>query len=204
LLAAGQDLWLPEIRGCLLRGDSACRLVLIDKKVELQVGTSFSSREREVLVDGGLLTWEAKARSSSGRTVTDRCRYHQFPHFHDMRPPRLPSKTIGSRTIRDIGHQPVHAHVGHSGPTVTSGRPTMDKVDKLSGSLDEGRVTFDRRPETPAQDPVCGKQLQPEGAVVSSEHQGVRVYFCSEDCKRKFEAHPDAYSPPLPVLHDPP
>jgi YHS domain-containing protein len=72
----------------------------------------------------------------------------------------------------------------------------MGNVDKVSGSLDEGRVTFERRPETPFQDPVCRRQLQPEGAV-SAEHRGVRVYFCSEDCKREFEAHPDAYSPSL-------
>jgi hypothetical protein len=45
----------PDIRASLLRGEPACRAILTENQVELQVASSLSSREREVLVDGGLL-----------------------------------------------------------------------------------------------------------------------------------------------------
>lgn len=45
-------------------------------------------------------------------------------------------------------------------------------------------------------DPVCGMEVDPENAAGSSTYQGVTYYFCSEDCKRQFDADPSKYAPP--------
>src|SRR3954465_5064801 len=44
-----------------------------------------------------------------------------------------------------------------------------------------------------AKDPVCGMQVKVEGAKWTSEHEGTRWYFCSEGCKKRFEADPAKY-----------
>ncbi len=42
-------------------------------------------------------------------------------------------------------------------------------------------------------DVVCGMQVEPAKAAGSSEYQGKTHYFCSLDCKKKFDANPDQY-----------
>jgi Cu+-exporting ATPase len=42
-------------------------------------------------------------------------------------------------------------------------------------------------------DPVCGMQVKVETAKWTSEHAGERWYFCSEGCRKKFEADPAKY-----------
>jgi Cu+-exporting ATPase len=42
-------------------------------------------------------------------------------------------------------------------------------------------------------DPVCGKDLQPTSAAGSAVREGKTFYFCSSDCKVKFEAEPEKY-----------
>lgn len=42
-------------------------------------------------------------------------------------------------------------------------------------------------------DPVCGMQVDDQDAVHRSEYLGVEYYFCSEDCKHKFEQRPEDY-----------
>ncbi len=39
-------------------------------------------------------------------------------------------------------------------------------------------------------DPVCGKDLQPTTAATSIVREGKTIYFCSGECKTKFEAEP--------------
>lgn len=41
-------------------------------------------------------------------------------------------------------------------------------------------------------DPVCGKTVGTNGAK-SSIHDGQVYYFCSQDCRERFEAAPDRY-----------
>jgi len=41
-----------------------------------------------------------------------------------------------------------------------------------------------------ALDPVCGMQVQTSNAPASLLHDGVRVYFCSDRCAKRFEADP--------------
>ena len=43
-------------------------------------------------------------------------------------------------------------------------------------------------------DPVCGMEVDPENAAGSSTYQGVTYYFCSEDCRARFDADPAKYT----------
>ena len=72
--------------------------------------------------------------------------------------------------------------------------------DAETGSLDEGRVSFERKPENEDQppralmrDPVCGMDVDPAGAAAHSEYRAVPYYFCSVACKRQFDSHPTRY-----------
>ncbi|MGQ9634659.1 MAG: YHS domain-containing protein [Bryobacteraceae bacterium] len=42
-------------------------------------------------------------------------------------------------------------------------------------------------------DPVCGMQIDPAKAAGKSEYKGQTFYFCSDHCKRKFDAAPESY-----------
>ena len=42
-------------------------------------------------------------------------------------------------------------------------------------------------------DPVCGMSIDPQRAAAVSEHQGRTYYFCSEECKQKFDRDPQRY-----------
>lgn len=42
-------------------------------------------------------------------------------------------------------------------------------------------------------DPVCKMEVNPMSAEAQSEWGGQSFYFCSQACKRKFDAHPEQY-----------
>jgi Cu+-exporting ATPase len=42
-------------------------------------------------------------------------------------------------------------------------------------------------------DPVCKMEVNPASAEAQSEYEGQTFYFCSEACKRKFDADPKRY-----------
>jgi len=42
-------------------------------------------------------------------------------------------------------------------------------------------------------DPVCGMDVDPATARFRSEYRGAEYYFCSESCKRAFDANPQKY-----------
>lgn len=44
-------------------------------------------------------------------------------------------------------------------------------------------------------DPVCGMDIDKDGAVASTEYGGQRLYFCSDDCLKEFEANPELWQP---------
>lgn len=50
--------------------------------------------------------------------------------------------------------------------------------------------------ETKVQDPVCGMEIDPAAAAGHSEHNGATIYFCSADCKEKFDDDPARYTQP--------
>jgi len=39
-------------------------------------------------------------------------------------------------------------------------------------------------------DPVCGTMLDPGEAAAMTTYESRHVYFCSDDCRREFEASP--------------
>ena len=43
-------------------------------------------------------------------------------------------------------------------------------------------------------DPVCGMGVDPQKAGKKSEYKGQRYYFCSDQCKGKFDRNPEQYS----------
>jgi Cu+-exporting ATPase len=43
-------------------------------------------------------------------------------------------------------------------------------------------------------DPVCGMDVDERGAKVTSQHQGRTIYFCSTECKQKFDQNPERYA----------
>ena len=42
-------------------------------------------------------------------------------------------------------------------------------------------------------DPVCGMEVEPDDAAGESEFQGTTYYFCSNECKQKFDQKPQAF-----------
>lgn len=42
-------------------------------------------------------------------------------------------------------------------------------------------------------DPVCKMEVNPASAEAQSEYEGQTFYFCSMECKRKFDADPKRY-----------
>ena len=43
-------------------------------------------------------------------------------------------------------------------------------------------------------DPVCGMTVDEEQAAGKSGYKGEMFYFCSQDCKTKFDSHPAEYA----------
>ncbi len=43
-----------------------------------------------------------------------------------------------------------------------------------------------------AVDPVCGMQIDPAKAAGKSDYKGKTYYFCSDHCKKTFDANPEA------------
>ena len=43
-------------------------------------------------------------------------------------------------------------------------------------------------------DPVCGMHVDPHNAPAQSNYDGKTYYFCSEECKRTFDATPEQYT----------
>ncbi len=50
-------------------------------------------------------------------------------------------------------------------------------------------------PPDRAIDPVCGMTIQTAGAK-SAVYGGQAYYFCSQDCRQKFESNPASYAEP--------
>jgi Cu+-exporting ATPase len=42
-------------------------------------------------------------------------------------------------------------------------------------------------------DPVCKMEVNPASAAAQSEYEGQSFYFCSAECKRRFDADPARY-----------
>jgi YHS domain-containing protein len=42
-------------------------------------------------------------------------------------------------------------------------------------------------------DPVCGMMVDPESAAASTTYESQEIHFCSDQCRREFEANPGRY-----------
>jgi YHS domain-containing protein len=49
-----------------------------------------------------------------------------------------------------------------------------------------------------ATDPVCGMQVETQHAPAVVEHAGVRISFCSDHCRARFDRDPGRYLDPVP------
>ena len=45
-------------------------------------------------------------------------------------------------------------------------------------------------------DPVCGRQVDEKTATAKINYKGREYQFCSQDCKRQFDQHPESYVHP--------
>jgi Cu+-exporting ATPase len=43
-------------------------------------------------------------------------------------------------------------------------------------------------------DPVCRMYIDAETAAIKSEYNGKTYYFCSDGCKKAFDANPEKYA----------
>jgi Cu+-exporting ATPase len=62
--------------------------------------------------------------------------------------------------------------------------------------LDDGRVSFGdpaAEAHTLVEDPVCGKQLRRMDAEAATDYHGHLYYFCSLECKQRFQVGPNRY-----------
>ncbi len=50
-------------------------------------------------------------------------------------------------------------------------------------------------------DPVCGMMIERDTAAGKTVYQSEEVYFCSDSCRRTFEAEPERF---VPERHEPP
>jgi YHS domain-containing protein len=49
------------------------------------------------------------------------------------------------------------------------------------------------RKEAMERDPVCGMEVDPKRVTDKSEYEGNMYYFCSADCKHRFDMEPEMY-----------
>jgi Cu+-exporting ATPase len=50
-------------------------------------------------------------------------------------------------------------------------------------------------------DPVCGMSINPNEALAQTNYRGQTYYFCSQECKEKFEKQPEKYTAQVPEPH---
>ncbi len=48
-------------------------------------------------------------------------------------------------------------------------------------------------PQEEVKDPVCGMKIKTSEAKFKTEYKGITYYFCSSDCKAKFDKEPEKY-----------
>jgi YHS domain-containing protein len=86
-----------------------------------------------------------------------------------------------------------YLHAGHGPPPVpTPASAAMPKAAKTTMPA----VAHTSQTSGQAVDPVCGMEVDIKEATTAArkaEHQGVIYYFCSDDCKKKFDAKPGEY-----------
>ena len=72
----------------------------------------------------------------------------------------------------------------------------MGEAEEVGADI-EPPIDFDpsteERPRVLSRDPVCGTEVDPEGAPARSVHRGVVYFFCRRACAFEFESDPTRY-----------
>jgi P-type Cu+ transporter len=71
------------------------------------------------------------------------------------------------------------------------------------GQLEDGSRGEMAEQKIMERDPVCGMQVDPASARAKSEYGGRTYFFCCAGCATKFEAAPEEYLKPRPILSGP-
>jgi len=69
-------------------------------------------------------------------------------------------------------------------------KPCEKPCCKKSGDTESAAPTAS--PEA-SLDPVCGMDVEVEGAKYNSEYNGKTYYFCNETCKERFDKDPSKF-----------
>lgn len=81
-----------------------------------------------------------------------------------------------------------------------SDEATMSGLATLPEDGPNMKPTHSHQHDTPAEgvtrDPVCGMAVNPQSGKHVAEHDGHTYHFCSESCRERFVADPDAYRTP--------
>ncbi|MDA1036140.1 MAG: HAD-IC family P-type ATPase, partial [Chloroflexi bacterium] len=72
--------------------------------------------------------------------------------------------------------------VAPAAPVVEVGKPREEAKEKK-----------EERTMATVKDPVCGMDIDPEGAAAHEEYEGTTYHFCSQACHEKFVAEPSQY-----------
>jgi len=65
--------------------------------------------------------------------------------------------------------------------------PAIKLADGTDGPVFERRTTMEK-------DVVCGMDVEPGQAAATTQYQGKTYYFCSKECKTRFDANPSQYA----------
>lgn len=98
--------------------------------------------------------------------------------------------------ISDIVPAIVAACGKATGARVTYDVDPRKLIDDLLRILDEGPLPGDRATALgeKVRDPVCGMLVLPQAVAAERTWQGVRFGFCSKECLRRFDEHPDQFT----------
>jgi YHS domain-containing protein len=86
-------------------------------------------------------------------------------------------------------------------PPTSSGESTLDKPEPTHAGTPLHRTEAAAKLDT--RQTVCPTGARPINMDIWAEHEGKRVYFCSEDCKKAFIREPQKYLSMLPQFGSP-
>lgn len=192
------------------------QLPLVHRGASARITTSDGSQVLSATVSAAEPTFDEEALTSKLRLEAANPRSALKPGmFVDVEfavdlPPAL---VVPADAVVDSGRRKtvfVDKGNGYFEPrAVETGRRTGDAVEVTKGLAAGERIviagTFfvdsESRMKAPVRaaasakvvDPVCGMSIDPADAFASTAHRGHLLHFCSESCKRQFDADPSRY-----------
>ncbi len=145
---------------------------LIDSESRMKAAAAgiFTTAEKDVVC--GMDVDEKKA-VAAGRTAAHDG--HTYSFCSDECKKRFEAEP--ARFVEPHDHQPANAPA--AAKTSMAGMPTMKSGAPSAATM--------------VKDPVCGMDVDPKDAAGQVDYQGKTYYFCSLECKQKFEKTPKQY-----------